>query len=88
MVLYLQVKKDSKSAELVFDNEGLSLFSKIINKEWREPIQLNSMAFDIDHEHLLSKSYGGQELTPEHTSNDFTAIESLKVVYIGKEDNS
>lgn len=85
MILVLQLEKDKAAAELVFDKEGLTLLKEIINKEWKEPKELRSDAYDLDHDHLSSKEWGGDELTPEFTSKGYREIHALKIVYLGEE---
>ena len=84
MVLLLQIDENPNSAELIFDKEGLGLLRDILNKKWRDPISKGGNMYDLDHEHLSSKEWGGDELTPEFSSPDTKKIQTLKVTYVGE----
>ena len=88
MVLTAQLNNEKDSIELLFDKEGLDLLRKIINKDWYEPISKENNLYDLDHEHLASREWGGEELTPEFTSSDSNKIQSVKMVYLGIEGKS
>jgi hypothetical protein len=48
MTLTIQINEDKESVEMFFDNEGLDLLKKIINKSWYEPIKLDKDGYDFD----------------------------------------
>lgn len=83
MLLTFQINDSKDSIEVLFDQEGLCLLKNLLNKSWYEPIQKADGLYDLDHEHLLSKDWGGEELTPEF-SNVGSKVESVKIVYLGK----
>lgn len=85
MTLTFQITADKESIELFFDQEGLDLLKKIINKNWHEPMKLDNKNYDFDHEHLMSKEWGGDELTPEFTSENCSRVHAIKIVYIGRD---
>ena len=85
MILLFQLNKEEPSVDILFDKQGLEALRNIINKHWRQPIKKSSGLFDLDREHLSSKEWGGDELTPEFTSTDFEKIQSVKIVYLGEE---
>ena len=84
MLLTFQINDNQDSIEILFDKEGLDFLKNLIDKNWYEPICKADGLYDFDHEHLLSKDWGGDELTPEFTSEDSKKIESVKIVYLGK----
>jgi len=88
MVLTFQLNKEKDSLEILFDEEGHELFSRFINKKWEDPIPKENGLFDLDHEHLMSKDWGGNELTTEFTSKGKQMIHAVKIVYLGKEGES
>lgn len=83
MVLLFQLTDDS--LEVLLDKGGLDLLRSIINKNWAEPQKKENGLYDLDHEHLSSIEWGGQELTPEFTSENAKEIHSAKIVYLGEE---
>jgi len=85
MLLTFQINDNKDSIEILFDKEGLDFFKSLINKSWHEPICKEDGLYDLDHEHLLSNSWGGDELTPEFTSDGSKKVESVKIVYLGKQ---
>lgn len=85
MVLYFQVNKEVNSVEILFDKDGLNLLRNIITKKWHDPTKRENNLYDLDHEHLTSAEWGGEELTPEFTSIDALSIQSVKMVYLGGE---
>lgn len=85
MIIVVQKEKDQESAEILIDKEGLEFLRNMLNKDWYEPKQAKDGLFDLDHEHLSSKDWGGEELSPQFTSQSAERINSLKIVYLGKE---
>lgn len=85
MIIVVQKEKEQESAEILFDKEGLELLRRLLNKDWYEPMQKNDELYDLDHEHLSSIDWGGEELTPQFTSHGAEKINSLKMVYLGKD---
>ena len=85
MTLTIQINKGGESVELFFDQKGLDLLKKIINKNWYEPIKLDNGFYDFDHEHLISKEWGWDELTPEFTSEDSSKVHAIKILYLGRD---
>jgi hypothetical protein len=85
MILVVQTNKEKDTVEVLFDKQGLELLRTVINKDWYEPINKENNLYDLDHEHLSSKDWGGDELTPEFTSQDSEKIHSVKIVYLGTE---
>lgn len=83
MIIVVQKNKEQESAELLFDKEGLEFLRNILNKNWYEPIKKEDGFYDIDHEHLASLDWGGEELSPQFTSQGAEKINSLKIVYLG-----
>ncbi|MFM2362746.1 MAG: Immunity protein 32, partial [Bacteroidota bacterium] len=65
------------------DKEGLEFLRAVLNKDWSEPTIDNKELYDFDHEHLSSKDWGGEELTPEYASLDSQIIHSVKLIYLG-----
>ena len=65
MLLTFQINDNQDSIEILFDKEGLDFLKNLIDKNWYEPICKADGLYDFDHEHLLSKDWGGDELTPE-----------------------
>jgi hypothetical protein len=88
MILLVQLNEDKKSVDLLFDKQGLDFLKEIVNKEWKEPVRTENEFYELDHEHLTSKDWGGNELTPEFTSKDAHKIESIKIVYLGMKGES
>lgn len=84
MILLLQSNSENDSAEIIFDKQGLQLLRTLLNKDWKEPVQKNNEYFDFDHEHLASKVWGGEELTPEFSSPDSNKFQSVKITYVGE----
>ena len=84
MIFVAQLLREENSLELLFDEAGLELLKNVINKHWTEPIQKHNDLYDLDHEHLTSKEWGGNELTPEYTSKEYDKVHSIKIVYLGK----
>lgn len=84
MILVVQKNNESDTIEILFDKQGLELLRTVINKDWYEPINVENELYDLDHEHLSSKDWGGNELTPEFTSQDSEKINSVKIVYLGE----
>jgi hypothetical protein len=83
MVLTFQLNNEKDSIEILFDKMGLEILRDIINKNWHEPISKKDRLYDLDHEHLASIEWGGNELTPKFTSKDSFMIYSVKIVYLG-----
>jgi len=88
MILLVQLNKDKSSIDILFDKDGLNLLREVINKDWQEPVSKGNNLYDLDHEHLTSKEWGGDELTPEFTSRDAHKIQSAKIVYLGEDGES
>lgn len=84
MILVVQKNNETDTIEILFDKQGLELLRTVINKDWYEPINIENDHYDLDHEHLSSKDWGGNELTPEFTSQDSEKINSVKIVYLGE----
>jgi hypothetical protein len=84
MVFVAQLNKEHVTLEVILDDKALSILRNVLNKKWSEPIKNENGLYDIDHEHLESKEWGGNELTPEYTTEGFVKIEAIKIVYIGK----
>lgn len=84
MILVVQKNNETDTIEILFDKQGLELLRTVINKDWYEPINVENELYDLDHEHLSSKDWGGNELTPEFTSQDSEKINSVKIVYLGE----
>ena len=84
MILVVQKNNETDTIEILFDKQGLELLRTVINKDWYEPINVENDLYDLDHEHLSSKDWGGNELTPEFTSQDSEKIYSVKIVYLGE----
>lgn len=82
-MLVVQKNKVSDVVEVFFDKKGLDFLRELINKQWYEPINKGSELYDLDHQHLLSKDWGGEELNPEFTSEDSYKIHSVKIIYFG-----
>lgn len=85
MIIIVQKDKKQESVEILFDKEGLEFLRKLLNKPWHEPIQKEDALYDLDHEHLSSIEWGGEELSPEYTSLDNEKVNSLKMVYLGND---
>jgi|688.fasta_scaffold343801_3 hypothetical protein len=85
MILLFQLNKENDSVDILFDKDGLIALRTILNKEWKEPICDKNEYYDFDHEHLTSKDWGGNELTPEFTSPEAHKIEAVKIVYVGEQ---
>ena len=88
MVFVVQLDNTKDTLEILLDDKGLALLRNIINKNWHEPKMRKDELYDLDHEHLLSKEWGGGELTPEYTSEGVSKINSVKIVYIGEQGES
>lgn len=84
MIIVIQKEKEQESAEILIDNKGLEFLRTILNKEWYEPKEGKDGLYDLDHEHLSSNDWGGEELSPQFTSQGAEKINSLKIVYLGK----
>ena len=84
MILLFQSSSENDSAEIIFDNQGLHLLRTLLNKDWKEPVQKNNEYYDFDHEHLVSKELGGDELTPEFSSPNSNKFQSVKITYVGE----
>lgn len=85
MVFVAQLNKDHDTLELLLDDKALALLRNVVNKKWHEPVKKEDNFYDLDHEHLSSKEWGGNELTTEHTTEGFTKIEAIKIIYIGED---
>jgi hypothetical protein len=85
MIILVQKEKEQESAEILIDKEGLEFLRNLLNKDWYEPKQEKDGLYDLDHEHLSSKDWGGEELSPQFTSQSAEKINSLKIVYLGKD---
>ena len=88
MILTVQILDPDNTVEILIDADGLDFLRQIINKDWIEPIKNESNFYDIDHEHLNSKEWGGNELFTEFTSESAKKVHSLKIVYLGKDGKS
>lgn len=87
MILVFQLDSEN-SSEILFDQEGLNFLRDLLNKNWQEPQQNENNLYDLDHEHLLSNEWGGNELTPQFTSKGARRIDSVKMVYLGRKGKS
>ncbi len=85
MIIIVQKEKEQESIEILIDKLGLEYLRNIFNKDWHEPIQGEDELYDLDHEHLFSAEWGGEELSPKFTSQNSEEINSLKIVYLGKD---
>lgn len=85
MIIVIQKEKEQESVEILIDEKGLEFLRRIFNKEWHEPKLGKAGLYDLDHEHLSSNDWGGDELSPEFTSDGADKIHSLKIVYLGKQ---
>ncbi len=76
MILTFEISKDKDEIEIIFNKEGYLALVKVL--EQMKP----SDNEDIKHIHLMTKEWGGSELTSEIMHQGNTLINHVKLVYI------
>jgi len=75
MILSIELNEDKDKVEILFDKEGLIKLRHALEK-----IDLKNLG--TDHVHLMTKEWGGDELTSEVMHEGNTLINDLKLIYI------
>lgn len=76
MILTCEINKKDESVEIVFDKEGYEYLGKVIRDFQKENDE------KIDHKHLMTKGWGGNELTDEIMHKGNTLVNHLKLIFL------
>jgi hypothetical protein len=75
MILTFELTKDHNQIEIVFNKEGLTYLKNILEK-------IHPDRTHLDHVHLMTKEWGGHELTSEAIHPGNTLINHVKLIQV------
>lgn len=77
MILSLELNEGKDKVEIFVDREGLMRLKNLLEK-------INLKESETDHVHLMTREWGGDELTSEVMHEGNTLINHLKLIYINR----
>ena len=78
MILTAEITKDKDEIEIFFDRDGYELLIRSLHE-----IKTSSEV-EYDDAHLMTKEWGGGELTSDVMNEGNTLINHLKLVFVGR----